>query len=182
MNTWRLTLLSAIALLAACSDGSQAAKNSAKTNKMPATAAAVPEKRNESAAVAHGLPDFTGLVRRYGDAVVNVRVVGHGETDPSEQQLLEFFRRFHRGAPGEGPQSGGDEGPVLRGTGSGFIASPDGYILTNAHVVAQADEVPVKLTDRREFPAKVAGSDTRSDVAVIKIDATNLPVVSIGDD
>ena len=184
MNTLRLTVVSAIALLAACSDGSIATKGSAETNTAPATAATTaPDKPNKTAAAAaHGLPDFTSLVRRYGDAVVNVRVVGHGETDPSEQQLLEFFRRFHRGAPGEGPQSGGGEGPVLRGTGSGFIVSPDGYILTNAHVVAQADEVTVKLTDRREFPAKVIGSDTRSDVAVIKIDAQDLPVVSIGDD
>jgi len=70
----------------------------------------------------------------------------------------------------------------MQGAGSGFIVSQDGYILTNAHVVSKADEVTVKLTDRREFPAKVIGSDTRSDVAVIKIDARDLPVVSIGDD
>jgi serine protease Do len=184
MNIVRLTCISAIALLTACSDGSQATKDRPETAATPATAAtAAPDKPNKTAAAAaHGLPDFTSLVRRYGDAVVNVRVVGHGETDPNEKQLLEFFRRFHRGEPGGVPQPGGDEGPVLRGTGSGFIVSPDGYILTNAHVVAQADEVTVKLTDRREFPAKVIGSDTRSDVAVIKIDAQDLPVVSIGDD
>jgi serine protease Do len=184
----RLTLLGAMALLAACSDGSQSARDTAPTGRDPAasasTASAPPHRDKSAAAAAHGLPDFTGLVRRYGDAVVNVRVVGRGEADPGEQALRDFFRRFHRGAPGDDdPQSGGgSEGPVLRGTGSGFIVSPDGYILTNAHVVAQADEVTVKLTDRREFPARVIGSDARSDVAVIKIDARDLPVVSIGDD
>ena len=183
MNTLRLTLISVVALVGACSDGGQATRSSEEPKTAPprvATAAPAKPQNNAAAAAAHGLPDFTGLVRQYGDAVVNVRVVGHSEADPSEQALLDFFKRFHRGAPGEGP--GGGEGPVLRGTGSGFIVSPDGYILTNAHVVAQADEVTVKLTDRREFQAKVIGSDTRSDVAVIKIDAQDLPVVSIGDD
>jgi serine protease Do len=183
MNILRLTLISAIALVGACSDGSQSNRSSEDTAAPPKTASSAPAKlkNNASAAAAHGLPDFTALVHQYGDAVVNVRVIGHGESDPNEQALLDFFKRFHRGEPGEGP-SGGGEGPVMRGTGSGFIVSPDGYILTNAHVVAQADEVTVKLTDRREFQAKVIGSDTRSDVAVIKIDAQDLPVVSIGDD
>jgi len=186
MNVARITFLSAIVLLAGCSDGSHTTKNAEDTQAAPAASIAATRGKPEKAAVAaqHGLPDFTGLVQRYGDAVVNVRVVGHGEADPNEQALLDFFKRFHRGAPdGGGPESGGgDDGPVMRGAGSGFIVSPDGYILTNAHVVAQADEVTVKLTDRREFPAKVIGSDTRSDVAVIKIDARDLPVVSIGDD
>lgn len=185
MNLSRLTLISAAALLGACSDGSQSTRSDVQTTAPPrvaATAAPARLKNNAAAAAAHGLPDFTGLVRQYGDAVVNVRVVGHGDGDPNEQALLEFFKRFHRGGPGDGPPSGGAEGPLIRGTGSGFIVSPDGYILTNAHVVAQADEVTVKLTDRREFPAKVVGSDSRSDVAVIKIDARDLPVVSIGDD
>jgi serine protease Do len=180
----RLTIIGAVALLTACSDGSLATKNIQGTRIEPATSAAAAASRPKKASIAaaHGLPDFTGLVRQYGDAVVNVRVVGRGESDPREEMLRDFFRRFHRGAPGEGGPSGSDEGPVLRGTGSGFIVSPDGYILTNAHVVAQADEVTVKLTDRREFPARVIGSDTRSDVAVIKIDARDLPVVRIGDD
>ena len=69
----------------------------------------------------------------------------------------------------------------VRGAGSGFIVSADGYILTNTHVVANADEVTVRLTDRREFPAKVIGADERTDVAVIKINAANLPIVRLGD-
>src|SRR5439155_20429766 len=102
---------------------------------------------------------------------------------PGEEALPEFFKRFGGGTPRGGEGDGeGAERPMLRGMGSGFIVSPDGYILTNAHVVSQADEVTVKLTDRREFPAKVIGSDARTDVAVIKIDARDLPVVKIGDD
>jgi serine protease Do len=185
MNTSRLICISAMALLVGCSDGDPAARSAERAGSAPAPSATAPTEKPKKAefAAQHGLPDFTGLVHRYGDAVVNVRIIGHGDADPNEQSLLEFFKRFHRGAPGSGdPGAGSDEGPVLRGTGSGFIVSPDGYILTNAHVVAQADEVTVKLTDRREFPAKVIGSDTRSDVAVIKIDARDLPVVSIGDD
>jgi serine protease Do len=132
------------------------------------------------------LPDFSSLVDRYGDAVVNVEVTGtvHNETSDEggtseDDALRDFFRRF--GLPGpEGMPRGGE--PILRGNGSGFIVSKDGYILTNAHVVAEADEVMVRLTDRREFPAKVIGSDTRTDVAVIKIDANaDLPAVIIGD-
>jgi serine protease Do len=131
------------------------------------------------------LPDFSALVERYGDAVVNVEVVGSAQVptaDMGEQgddPLSDFFRRF--GMPGPEGANPRDGAPLLRGNGSGFIVTPDGYILTNAHVVAQADEVTVRLTDRREFPAKVIGSDKRTDVAVIKIDAQNLPAVRIGD-
>jgi serine protease Do len=131
-----------------------------------------------------GLPDFTPLVERYGDAVVNVEVIGTAriaadESGGAEDPLSEFFRRFGMPRPeGEMPRGGP---PVLRGNGSGFIVTADGYILTNAHVVSEADEVTVRLTDRREFPAKVIGSDARTDVAVIKIDAkAELPVVKIG--
>jgi serine protease Do len=126
------------------------------------------------------LPDFTGLVERYGDAVVNVDVIGTAERPggANGDPLAEFFRRF--GIPG--PEGGGQGGaPVMRGSGSGFIVTADGYILTNAHVVGEADEITVRLTDRREFSAKVIGVDARTDVAVIKIDAKDLPVVSIGD-
>jgi serine protease Do len=89
--------------------------------------------------------------------------------------FYEFFRRFGR------PMPRGGEAPREHGEGSGFVVSPDGYILTNAHVVQDADEVTVRLTDRREFTAKVVGVDERTDVAVIKIDAKNLPTVRIGD-
>lgn len=129
------------------------------------------------------LPDFAGLVERFGRAVVNVEITGRQHTmstpftAPDEDPFPDFFRRF--GIPAPMPRSA--EPPILRGSGSGFIVSPDGYILTNAHVVENADEVRVRLTDRREFQARVIGSDRRTDVAVIKIDAKDLPVVRIGD-
>jgi serine protease Do len=132
------------------------------------------------------LPDFTGLVKKYGPAVVNVNVVGPRTTANSAPQLSpddplsEFFRRF--GIPGgPGGPGGGEQQQPIRGLGSGFIVSADGYVLTNAHVVDQASDVTVKLVDRREFPAKVVGVDRRSDVAVLKIDAHDLPTVKLGD-
>ncbi|PWF42891.1 DegQ family serine endoprotease [Massilia glaciei] len=139
------------------------------------------------AVTAVGLPDFTQLVKRNGPAVVNIRVMGSTKTalggargmPPGfdEEQLFEFFRRYN------GPQMqmprAQRERPVM-GAGSGFIVSPDGIILTNAHVVRDASEVTVKLQDRREYRAKVLGSDPKTDVAVLKIEARNLPVVAIG--
>ncbi|MGA8147051.1 MAG: DegQ family serine endoprotease [Gallionellaceae bacterium] len=130
------------------------------------------------------LPDFAGIVAQQGPAVVNISVSGTIKTgisgfpglpqmDPNDP-LFEFFRRFQGPAPQGSTPS--------RGFGSGFIVSPDGVILTNAHVVADADEVTVKLTDKREFKARVVGMDKVSDVAVLKIDADNLPTVKIGDD
>jgi len=130
---------------------------------------------------ARGLPDFVDLVQRYGPAVVNVRVTqamrpaadapGSRELDPNEA-LPEFFRRF---------QIPRGEARPAQGLGSGFIVSADGVILTNAHVVSVGTQILVRLTDKREFPAKVIGTDPQTDVAVIKIDATNLPVVKLGD-
>lgn len=132
----------------------------------------------------YGLPDFTQLVDRYGPAVVNVEVVeraqpsggipGLSPNDP----FYDFFHRFGIPAPDQGDR--GHERPV-KGAGSGFIVNSDGYILTNTHVVANAEEVTVRLTDRREFPAKVIGADERTDVAVIKINGSNLPIVKLGD-
>jgi serine protease Do len=129
------------------------------------------------------LPNFAALVERYGDAVVNVEVVQQlgrrtSRGEQADDPLLEFFRRFGLPTPDDGPRGGGQ---LRRGSGSGFIVSADGYILTNAHVVADADEVTVGLTDRRELKAKVIGSDARTDVAVLKVDAANLPTVQIGD-
>jgi serine protease Do len=127
------------------------------------------------------LPDFARITERYGPAVVNISVTGTRKAsasaiDPEEGlDPFELFRRFQQG-PNRGPQR---EIPV-RGLGSGFIVSPDGIILTNAHVVKDASEVTVKLTDRREFRAKVLGSDPKTDVAVLKIEARNLPVVVLG--
>jgi serine protease Do len=124
-------------------------------------------------ALGMGLPDFTSLVDKHGDAVVNVEVVGRAENG-GDDSLREFFRRF--GMPQQPDQ--GEQ--LVQGMGSGFIVSNDGYILTNAHVVGEADEITVRLTDRREFTAKLVGTDARTDVAVIKIDAKDLPVVTIG--
>ncbi|MBI4757353.1 MAG: DegQ family serine endoprotease [Betaproteobacteria bacterium] len=126
-----------------------------------------------------GLPDFTGLVDAVGGAVVNISTVQNGrgrggpQLDPDDP-LHEFFRRF--GVPTPDQQQ-----RPSRGVGSGFIVSDDGYVLTNAHVVAEANEVTVKLTDKREFKAKVVGADKRTDVALIKIDARGLPKVRFGD-
>jgi serine protease Do len=132
-----------------------------------------------------GVADFSGIVERYGPAVVNITVTGKAQrTDDSEgmpeldpnDPFFEFFRRFGPQFP-RVPQGS----QIMHGLGSGFIVDADGTILTNAHVVDNAQEVEVKLTDGREFKAKVLGVDHRSDVAVIKIDARNLPIVKLGD-
>jgi serine protease Do len=141
-----------------------------------------------AAATTAALPDFSGLVEQYGPAVVNISVVSDGrkvasrdqdqdEDSPGMDELPPQLRNspFFRNLPM--PQM--PRGP-MRGVGSGFIVSGDGVILTNAHVVDDADEVTVKLTDRREFKAKVLGSDKTTDIAVLKIDAKNLPTVKIG--
>ncbi|MHA7684662.1 DegQ family serine endoprotease [Cupriavidus sp. PET2-C1] len=129
--------------------------------------------------------DFSSIVDQYGPAVVNISVTARAQhasaqvpqgMDPDDP-LFQFFKRF--GPQFQGPQNGQQQ--LVRGLGSGFIVSPDGLILTNAHVVDGAQEVTVKLTDRREFKAKVLGADAQTDVAVIKIDAKNLPTVRLGD-
>ena len=132
------------------------------------------------------LPDFTRLVEEQGGAVVNISTtqavrraaVPQPQVPGMEdEEMLEFFRRFiPRQQPGPGAPR-----PESRSLGSGFIISADGYILTNAHVVEGADEINVKLTDKRELKAKVIGSDRRTDIAVIKIDAVGLPAVRFGD-
>jgi serine protease Do len=132
-------------------------------------------------ATAAQLPDFTDLVEKQGPAVVNISTT-QSVRNPLLPQLpnlqeddpfYEFFRRF---APPPGPREFQSQS-----LGSGFIISQDGYILTNAHVVEAADEITVKLTDKREFKAKVIGTDRRTDVALIKIDASSLPAVRFGD-
>jgi serine protease Do len=140
------------------------------------------------------LPDFTDLVEQVGPSVVNIRtlekVSAKGDTDGMDEEMLEFFRRFGVPIPNapNGPRQQGPRSPRQqpdeeqpRGVGSGFILSSDGLIMTNAHVVEGADEVLVTLTDKREFKAKIIGSDKRTDVAVVKIEATGLPAVKIGD-
>lgn len=139
---------------------------------------------------AQDVVDVADLVEQQGPAVVNVSTTklvkrGSGQAAPfvipGDEQMQEFLRRFF---PPNGP--GGQRGPIqempTRGAGSGFIVSPDGYILTNAHVVSGADEVIVKLIDKRRFTAKVIGADTRTDVAVLKITSpSRLPIAKLGD-
>ncbi len=145
-----------------------------------------------SAQAMRGLPDFTDLVDQVGPSVVNIRtlekVSSRAQTSgPNEEELLELFRRFGlpipnmpRQAPRQNrPQPQEEAQP--RGVGSGFILTSDGLIMTNAHVIEGADEVLVTLTDKREFKARIIGADERSDVAVVKIDASGLPAVKVGD-
>jgi serine protease Do len=150
-----------------------------------ATAAAKQARAPAAAtAVARAVPDFSALVEREGAAVVNITVERAMPTADSPQG--REFRGpqipFPFGPFGKSPF--GQEGPQAMpqtAQGSGFIIKPDGYILTNAHVVGNGGEVTVRLTDKREFKAKVIGTDPRSDVALIKIEAKDLPVVEIGD-
>jgi len=167
------TLVVGTALLAAAAFGflHQADARAAPSQNAPAVA---------TAASSAALPDFSGIVQRYGPAVVNVSVTGTARASfQGERQLdpddpfSQFFRRF------QGPRPRGRN--LVHGLGSGFIVKPDGVVLTNAHVVDGASEVKVKLTDKREFDAKVVGTDKATDVAVLKIDAKDLPTVAIGD-
>jgi len=127
---------------------------------------------------ANGLPDFTALVEKQSPVVVNIsttqviRNIQAYPNFPEGDPLLDFFRRFAPQMPRE------QESQSL---GSGFILSADGYIMTNAHVIDHADKITVRLTDKREYSAKVIGADKRTDVALLKIDAVNLPTVAIGD-
>ncbi len=137
------------------------------------------------------LPDFTELVERVGPSVVNIRTTeraSRGNRAEMDPQMEEFFRRFGipmPGTPNPGrrnpPRGGEDEQPQQRGVGSGFVLTLDGFIMTNAHVVDGADEVLVTLPDKREFKARIVGADARTDVAVVKIEATGLPAVKVGD-
>lgn len=162
------------------------ATNPPQTNQAPSTSAA------PAPLLVTGLPDFTQLVERTSPAVVNIRTtqkISQAQGDPfgDDEQAQEFFRRFFgMPAPQQNPRNRRQapkqqEQEVPRGVGSGFIVSQDGYILTNTHVVEDASEVYVKLTDKREFKAKVIGSDRRTDVAVLKIEGSKLPKIAIGD-
>lgn len=145
----------------------------------------------QSNAYAKDLPDFTELAEKQGPAVVNISITQNMRAEnvvpfpgmPGDEQMQEFFRRFGIPLPGQIPGQNGAPVPEYKSQslGSGFIISSDGYILTNAHVVAEADEVIVKLSDKREFKAKIVGTDKRTDVALVKIDATGLPKVTTGD-
>jgi serine protease Do len=193
MNRLQATLLGALLAFGVSAQAQQGPAQGPKQN--------MPHAPGASAQV---LPDFADLVEKFGPAVVNIntetrtarqQIPGLSEDDP----FYEFFRRFmpdgqgqgqapgkpnprgDRGGPGKAPTPG--ERGRLRpfGLGSGFIVSPDGFIVTNAHVVENAEEITVRFTDKRELKAKVVGADMRSDVAVIKVEATGLPTVKIGD-
>ena len=155
------------------------APQAAETAVLPSGTAAAPSSATAAQTGPATLPDFRSLVERNGASVVNISVKATVQTAAQMPGFPGFgpddpFSQFFRGLPmprGDMP---------MRGEGSGFIVSPDGLILTNAHVVADADKVTVKLLDRREFEAKVLGQDRKTDVAVLKIDAKNLPAVRLG--
>lgn len=141
-------------------------------------------------AVVRGLPDFTDLVDQVGPSVVNIRTREKASersgANGMDEEMAEFFRRFGVPIPNiprqqrpQRPQQEEEQQP--RGVGSGFIVTADGFVMTNAHVVEGADEVIVTLTDKREYKARIVGADKRTDVAVVKIDATGLPAVKVGD-
>jgi serine protease Do len=188
MVSWRnasglVVTLTMAALLAACGQqGSATGTAEAKSAPAPAVQSGAPPPE-PVVMNSVGLPDFSGLVEHLGPAVVNVATVGRIVTNTDDMPgmspgdpMYDFFKRFGFGDP-----RGRSHPPVpLRGEGSGFIVSSDGYILTNAHVVNDASEVTVRMTDRHEYPAKVVGVDERTDVAVLKIDAKNLPFVRFG--
>jgi serine protease Do len=155
------------------------------------TAVASALSPSPAAAQVRALPDFTDLVDQVGPSVVNIRTIEKakpGGVGGADEQMLEFFKRFGIPVPPNMPRSPRpdrnqpqpDEDQP-RGVGSGFILTTDGFVMTNAHVVDGADEVLVTLPDKREFKAKIIGADKRSDVAVVKIEATGLPAVKIGD-
>ncbi|MBV8469187.1 MAG: DegQ family serine endoprotease [Burkholderiaceae bacterium] len=183
------TSSTAVAPSASTSDAGSAPQNVAlNTTPAPTTSTPAAPATQAPVAPAASFPDFAEIAARHGAAVVNVSVMGTvkaqrrgpmPQIDPDDP-FFEFFRRFQipGGPNGQGGQGGGER--AIHGQGSGFIVSADGVILTNAHVVRDAQEVTVKLTDRREFRAKVLGSDPKTDVAVLKIEAKGLPVVTLG--
>jgi len=175
IRTWSLAAVSAVLVVVVAHRGSNASAEAVRADAAsPAVAASTVGASGAPAVHVTGLPDFSDLVAQNGASVVNISVVekaDHG-AEMGGDPLSQFF---HRQMPNQ------EHMPPARGIGSGFIITPDGYILTNAHVVADAATVTVKLTDRREFIAKVVGVDKRSDVAVIKIAATGLPAVRFGD-
>lgn len=181
----RPSLLAALVLtapLAACARAPEASP-SPVAQAAPAATSAAP-----SAPLVTGLPDFTRLVEQVGPAVVNIearvpaRYAGRGGM-PGEDEMPEIFRRFFGpdfpGMPGQ-PGRPGPDAPSGRSVGSGFIISNDGYILTNHHVVDGADSITVRLSDRREFTAKLVGSDETYDVALLKVEGKDLPTLRQG--
>lgn len=181
MSLNRLKLTVAAIAVSAAIGGAWALGQSPVAAATPVAPPPAPVVAPLAAPVPVGYPDMRSIVAGNAPAVVNISVSGNRKTaantpgmpqiDPDDP-FFRFFRQFR----GMVPQ---DSAPV-RGLGSGFIVSPDGTVLTNAHVVADADEVIVKLNDKREFKARILGMDPASDVAVLKIDGKNLPTVRVG--
>lgn len=180
-----IVLLATLGLLAACGQENEPRETS---KAAPVTQQTDRSDHDHAKPLVSGLPDFTALVEKEGDAVVNISTVTHptkgsGDKQAQMQQLPDFLRHFFDefGGPG-GP--GGPDGMEPQGDveslGSGFIISSDGYVLTNYHVVGKADEIVVRLQDRRELDAKVIGTDEQTDLALIKVNAKDLPVVDLG--
>ncbi|MCX9156217.1 DegQ family serine endoprotease [Niveibacterium sp. 24ML] len=185
-----LASVAAVAFAGCLQEGS--GLSASQANAAPAAAAPLASAAATATAATPtmraGLPDFSTLVEQVGPAVVNISVSSvrgsggetAGENPFADDPFYDFLRRF--GIPGPGlPGGQGGQPRVQQGVGSGFIVSAEGHVLTNAHVVDGATEVTVRLTDKREFKAKVIGSDKRTDVALLKIDAKGLPTVKIGD-
>ncbi len=182
MNTTLKRLTAALAFAGVIGGGYHlAASETAESPWLTHANAAATVTANASAPATQApiaLPDFASIAAKYGPAVVNVRVTGNAHRvseDEADNPLAPFLRRF-----GPNPGNPGMEQP-RQGVGSGFIISTDGVILTNAHVVDDAQEVLVRLTDHREFTAKVVGVDRQTDVAVLRIEGHDLPVVKLGD-
>ncbi|HET6491512.1 MAG TPA: DegQ family serine endoprotease [Burkholderiales bacterium] len=169
----------AAASIVALSAGCDPKAPKIQASRAPAVAAP-PAVSSAANVEPHALPDFSALVEAVAPAIVNIKAISEVDAAatagnvpvPKDDPLYEFFRRF--GAPEAKHEP-------MQGLGSGLIVTADGHILTNAHVVQDATDVTVKLTDRREFKAKVIGADRRSDIAVLKIEASGLPIVKIGD-
>ena len=179
VTRWLLPLC-LFAFAAACGNREESAARP-PGDRIAASSEPVPDAGPPPTVSVSGLPDFAPLVSAYGPAVVNVTTIARQRTSQDEapgitpdDPLYEFFRRFGFGGPR-------GQLPPERGEGSGFLVSADGYLLTNAHVVDRAREVTVRMTDRREYRARVVGVDSLTDVAVLKIDGRGLPYVRIGD-
>src|SRR5271165_1041767 len=185
IRTWSLATAAAVLVVVVVHQRSSAVAEPARSAETainaaaggasaPGTSSPVPGGGAAAPVRVVGLPDFSDLVAQNGASVVNISVVEKQDraSDMGGDPLSQFF---HHQMPNP------EHTPPAHGIGSGFIISADGYILTNAHVVADAATVTVKLTDRREYTAKVIGADKRSDVALIKIAATGLPAVRFGD-
>ena len=166
-RTWTIRILAAIMLFALGN-----VTHAWLTPQIPAGLSTTPVAAGAPAPVPAGLPDFTPLVRQNAAAVVNISVTRVAQAGAMVRDLPEPFQRFFQPPPGAGIEQ--------TGVGSGFVIEPDGYILTNAHVVDGAREINVKFSDKRERSARVIGIDTLSDIALIKVDAKELPTVKIG--